>query len=114
MTVDYYVDVPEDKKEEFIQSLDKLNVWVEGNEEGERLWLQGHGMFYYELERRGYDFTSSVSGSMWDLFECWSPEGITYEVIHHGYDGKSYVVTPEQYEEVWDNMSNEDYFLNVS
>ena len=110
--IDFYVDCPADKRDELVESLSHLRVWVEENHPDNRLWLQGHSDVSEDLVKSGYSFEECVSGSVWDLWvEHDDGQETLYCNDHGGEDKFYYDLTVDEYNEVYENMNEEDYRL---
>ena len=108
---DFYVNCPTDERQALMESLQHLRVWVEGDDDN--LWLQGHPGVCDELVKTGYSFSMCTSGSIWDLWVEFKDGEETYSCNDHGMDDNWYhSISVEQYNEVWDNLSNDEFIMS--
>ena len=107
---EYYINIPASKRPALIDSLKDYRVWVEENDPDNALWMQGHPGLHEVFVEMGVPFHMIMSGSVWDLHvEVASNGDEVLGVNNHTTDQWYNNISVDQWNEVYDNMSNEEY-----
>ena len=110
---DYYITVPEDKREEFISSLSDYRFTVTDVNE-DNIQISAHPAFVEVLrENYTYDFSECFNGAARDLWVHYTKkEGLWTESLEcesHWNGGPWETITADYFNEAIDNIHDEDW-----